>query len=102
MVVGAGEKLGETGAEGDFSGGGHTCADGDHVLLSDFTFDETVGVVFVVGEGFGEGGVGDIGVEDDDILVGGAEGSEGDAVSFAGGEFSGVEDRFHVEVFHGL
>ena len=51
LVVGAGEELGEGGAEGDFSACAHAGTDGDHVLFSDFTFDEAIGVGFVFGEG---------------------------------------------------
>ena len=55
LVVGAGEELGEAGAEWDLATCGETCADADHVLLSDFAFDEAVCVCFVLREGFGEG-----------------------------------------------
>ena len=88
LVVAAGDKFGEGGAERDFSRCGKPRADAEHVLLSDLALDKAVAQFLVVVEPLGERRIAHIRVEREDIGIRVAERAQRQAVCLAGGELA--------------
>ena len=76
---------GKGGAEGDQPHGGQACTDVHHVALGNAAVEEAVGIGGL--EIFGHGSAGQVGVQDDDLVIGSAQLYKSLAVSFTGCDF---------------